>query len=453
MKKHLFLFLTIHTAVYTFQVKAQPTVKPPQSWMIQSGPMVGYSDYREVLLWVQTKTSATVKFTFWEQGQPNQRRNTAEVRTQAAKANTAQALASDLTPGKRYEYEVVINGKKVARPYPLQFQTQTLWQWRTDPPAVRFAVGSCTYINESAYDRPGKPYGSNYQIFSMIASQKPDFMLWTGDNTYTREVDWNSRSGLLHRYTHTRALPEMQALLGGTHHYATWDDHDYGPDNADRSYSLKRDALDVFKAFWGNPNYVFENEGVTGTFQWADCQFFLMDDRWWRSPNELRQGPREFLGKKQLDWLLDALSNSQASFKFVVIGNQVVNPTAMPETYATYAEERAELFRRITEANVPGVLFLSGDRHHSILWKQERPGTYPLYDLTISPLTSGTAKLYPAEEPQVQFPETYVPEHNFGLLEVTGPLKDRMLKITCIDASGNAKWSREIRSTDLRTGK
>ncbi|MCY7351234.1 MAG: alkaline phosphatase family protein [Cytophagaceae bacterium] len=452
MKKYV-LFLTIHFIVYTFYGMAQPAVGLAQSGTIQSGPMVGYSDYREALLWVQTKKPATVKFTFWEQGQPTQRRSTADVRTEAANAYTARALASDLTPGKRYEYEVYVDGKKVVRTYPLQFQTQSLWQWRTDPPALRFVVGSCTYVNESEYDRPGTPYGSNYQIFNTIASQKPDFMLWTGDNTYTREVDWNSRSGLLHRYTHTRSLPEMQALLGSTHNYATWDDHDYGPNDADRSYWLKRDALQTFKMFWGNPNYVFENEGVTGTFQWADCQFFLMDDRWWRSPNDLKQANREYLGPKQLDWLIDALAGSRASFKFVVIGNQVVNPEALFENYANYAGERADLFRRITESNIPGVLFLSGDRHHSVLWKQDRPGTYPLYDLTISPLTSGAAKMQKTEEALLQFPETYVSEQNFGLMEVTGPLSDRVLKITCINASGTTKWTREINASALRPGK
>ncbi len=32
---------------------------------IQSGPMVGYSEMREVLLWVQTKQAAKVKFMYW----------------------------------------------------------------------------------------------------------------------------------------------------------------------------------------------------------------------------------------------------------------------------------------------------------------------------------------------------------------------------------------------------
>ena len=65
-----------------------------------------------------------------------------------------------------------------------------------------------------------------------IAAQRPDLMLWMGDNTYMREPDWYTRTGVFHRYSHTRELPELQPLLAAASHYATWDDHDYGADNA-----------------------------------------------------------------------------------------------------------------------------------------------------------------------------------------------------------------------------
>ena len=453
MKKRILLLLLIPALCCRPSGWSQTPGTPLNSSPLQSGPMVGYSDYREVLLWVQTQRPATVKFWFWEESNPADRRATAEVRTEAATAFIAKSTATDLFPGRHYAYEVWVDGKKAPRPYSLHFQTQALWQWRTDPPAVRFAVGSCTYVNEPDYDRPGTPYGSNYQIFTTIAAKKPEFMLWTGDNTYTREVDWNTRSGVLHRYTHTRSLPEMQPLLGATHHYATWDDHDYGPNDSDRGYWLKRTTLETFKAFWGNPNYIFENEGVTGTFQWADCQFFLLDDRWWRAPDEATQLDRAYFGKKQLDWLIDALTTSKATFKFIVTGGQIVNPAAIFENYAIYPGERAELFRRLTEADIPGLLFLTGDRHHSVLWKLDRFNSYPLYDLTISPLTSGAAKWNKAEEALAQFPETYVSEQNFALMEVTGPLNDRVLSITCLNASGVTKWTKQIRASALRTAK
>jgi alkaline phosphatase D len=59
--------------------------------------------------------------------------------------------------GKKYDYEVWVNGKKVARDYPLSFQSQELWQYRKDPANFKFAFGSCNYINEAETDRPGRP--------------------------------------------------------------------------------------------------------------------------------------------------------------------------------------------------------------------------------------------------------------------------------------------------------
>lgn len=418
---------------------------------LQSGPMVGYSDMREVMLWAQTKQPANVQIRYWEQGRPRQQFLTDVVKTLKQTAFTAHLRADQVEPGKKYDYDVLVNGKKVALAYPTTFQTQTLWQWRTDPPAFRFAVGSCTYIDEPAVDRPGRPYGGgNYEIFTSIAAQKPDFMLWTGDNTYLREVDWNTRTGILRRYTNTRSVPGMQPLLAASHHYATWDDHDYGPNDSDRGYWLKPVTLEAFKLFWANPNFIFD-EGCTGTFFWNDCQFFLLDDRTFRSPNTLQTVERTILGKKQFDWLIDALASSQATFKFVVIGGQVINPSAIFENYAIYGEERDRLLKAITDAKIPGVLFLTGDRHHTILHKLDRPGTYPLYDVTISPLTSGPAKPLEAELKQPTVVEgTLVTERNFSIMTVSGPLTDRVLKITVYDSKGAEKWGREIRASALK---
>jgi len=416
---------------------------------LQSGPMVGYSDMREVLLWAQTSQPAKVKFVYWDQAQPAKRFSTEEVATQKQTAFTARLVADQVLPGKKYGYELHINGKKVARPYPLEFQTQALWQWRTDPPPFRFAFGSCAYVNEPEFDRPGTPYGSHYEIFSSIHRQKPDFMVWMGDNTYTREADWNTRTGILHRYTHTRSLPELQPLLASTHHYATWDDHDYGPNDSDRSFWLKKTSLEAFKLFWGNPNFIFD-EGVTGTFQWADVQFFLLDDRYYKSPNDNTVVERTILGQRQFDWLIDALSSSQAAFKFMVVGGQVLNPAKVAENFSTYPEEREKLIRTITEAKIPGVIFLDGDRHHSVLSKLDRNGTYPLYDFTVSPLTAGPGRPSANENNSLAVPGTLVTEHNFALAEVSGPRTDRVLKVSVMNAGGQVLWTREIKASELK---
>ena len=419
--------------------------------LINSGPMVGYSTMQEVLLWVQTEERANVHFEYYEINNPKVKFSTDKIETEKKNGYVAKLIADQVIPGKKYKYEVYVNNYKIERNYAMEFQTQELWKWRTDPPDVKFIIGSCSYINEPKFDRPGKPYGSNFEIFNSINKKKPDFMLWLGDNTYLREPDWNSRTGFIKRYSHTRAFPELQPLLASTHHYATWDDHDYGPNNSDGSFWLKETASEIFKLFWGNPNYnVTGKGGITGFFQWSDLDFFLLDNRYHRTANNNLTGNRQMLGKDQIDWLINALSFSQASFKFVAVGGQVISNGAVYENYATYPDERKYLLDKIREAKIEGVIFLDGDRHHTILSKmQETKNVYPLYDLTCSSLTAGVNN---DNEPYNSFKleETFVNVNNFGMLNVTGPTNDRELTIQIFDKDGKELWIKSIKANDLK---
>jgi alkaline phosphatase D len=114
---------------------------------------------------------------------------------------------------------------------------QALWQHRGDPPTVRIATGSCAYMNDPASTGPGKPYGGGEEIFDSIAATAPDLMLWLGDNIYLNESDYTSRHGIDRRYRYYRDHPAMRRLWTAAPHVAIWDDHDFGPDNSDSSYS------------------------------------------------------------------------------------------------------------------------------------------------------------------------------------------------------------------------
>lgn len=416
-----------------------------QKSLLQSGPMLGFSEMREVMLWVQTKSTATVQIAYWIKSNPERRWYTQAKKTHKEKAYTVKLLADEVQPGEQYAYELRINDQVVKLDYLLEFNTQPIWKWRTDPPDFTLAAGSCAYINESPYDRPGPGYGDKYQIFTSIHQIRPDLMLWLGDNVYLREPDWYSRTGILHRYTHTRSLPELQPLLASTHHYAIWDDHEFGPNNADRSFIHKDLTLEAFKLFWANPTFGLPGrKGITTFFQYGDIDFFLLDDRYYRSPNDRITTEATILGKEQLEWLIDALAFSQAPFKIVVNGGQVLNSAEIHETYAhKHKAEQQYLLQRIEEENIRGVIFLTGDRHHSELSRYETRVGIPIYDLTISPLTAGPSKT--VDEVNVYRVEgTLVTQRNFGLLSFSGPRKERKLLIQVFDSDGKELWRREI---------
>jgi alkaline phosphatase D len=436
-----------------FALQAQKPVSPKtgnSSPRIQSGPMLGYSDHREVLLWVQTNKEADVCFRFWDLKNPKTTRLTPRAKAKRENGFVVKLVADSLSPGLRYGYDVLFNGEIQKLPQRREFQTLPLWQFRTEPPEMNFAVGSCAYVNEPFWDRPGKGYGDSMVVFQTLADQKPEFMVWLGDNTYTREGDWNSWGGMLHRYTHTRSLPEMQALLSATHHYATWDDHDFGPNDSDRGFWNKSTTSNAFDLFWGNPPWKPMGDGpVVNTFSWGDCQFFLLDDRWFRAPNALKDSTKAFLGKEQIDWLIDALTYSKATFKFIACGGQVINDAAVFENYAAYPVERRHLIDRITNARIPGVIFLSGDRHHAELSKLERTGTYPLYDLTTSPLTAGVHN--PGNEANtLRVPGTLYNGRNFAMINIRGTQKERVMTLKIISNLGRLIWEKEIKAGELK---
>ena len=324
------------------------------------------------------------------------------------------------------------------------FTTQALWQFRNDPPEFSMALGSCTYVNEKPYDRPGRVYGGEYQIFTSIREANPDLMLWLGDNIYLREVDWSSKSGYTHRYVHTRSIPEIQALLSATHHYAIWDDHDFGPNDANGSWIHKDWALESFDLFWANPTTGTPDlKGITTAFRFNDIDYFLLDNRYHRTSDALVEGTPQILGKEQIEWLIQNLKYSRAPFKIVAVGGQVLNSAPVYETHAVYSEERKYLIRRIVEEEIEGVVFVTGDRHHSELSKYEDESGIIIYDLTVSPLTSGTHK--DDNEPNsLRVDNTLVNDRNFAIVKFIGKRGARQMKISIFDSDGEEIWNKTI---------
>lgn len=407
-----------------------------------NGPMPGHSDHLEATIWLQCRQACRAQLAYWPIDRPDSVLFTRELVSDPDRAHALEFRMDQVRPGITYRYHVLLDGHVVDDGADLRFRTQPLWKWRTDPPPFTMAVGSCAYINEPAYDRPGKPYGDAYPVFDAIAAKHPDLMLWLGDNVYLREPDWGSWTGFLHRYTHTRSEPALQRLLRATHHYATWDDHDFGPNDADGSFVNAGMAREAFDLFWPNPGSGVPGarEGITTAFSHADADLFLLDDRTYRVPPDVLTDQPTMLGKGQIDWLIRALKYSDATFKFVAVGGQVLSTAADFENYATFEAERRQLLDRIDREGISGVVFLTGDRHFTELSRLDLPDGRWVLDLTASPLTSGT---YGPKSPNtLQVEGTLLQERGFCTLTVEGPKGQRVLTIRAFDAQGGEKWTR-----------
>lgn len=416
--------------------------------LLQSGPMVGYSTMREVCLWVQTTKEAKVKFAYWKQNDVKNKFYTNEIATKSHDGFTAKLYCKNLEGGQVYSYELLINGKKVNRSYEMKFQTQKLWQWRSDAPDFSFVIGSCNYVNEPESDRPGKPYGANHEIFKSIHEKKPDFMIWLGDNFYYREGDWDSWSGIIHRNTHSRSLAELQPLWASVHHYSIWDDHDFGPNDSDRGFWNKERTLEAFKLFWPNPSFGINGKpGITTYFQWSDVEFFLLDNRYYKTPNDRKEEEKVILGDEQVNWLIDNLSYSRAPFKIVAVGGQFLNPNTGTENFSRVPKEKEKILTALEKNRIEGVVFINGDIHRSEISMLSRDNSYPIYDFTVSPLTAGPSKIY---DNPLRIESTAYADRNFAKFELTGTRKNRILKCTLFDVTGKEVWAYSINENELR---
>jgi alkaline phosphatase D len=412
-----------------------------------SGPMIGHVSMRSAQVWAQVDNEADLSVSYWKEGGEESARYSDSKWADSKTAFSGLFELSGLDPGSHYRAVLVANGEAIGDT--ININTQVLWDYRMDPPAFKTVIGSCTFINDSIYDRPGRGYGGEYEVFESIVSAEPDMMLWLGDNVYLREVDFQSYSGYLYRYTHTRTLPEMQELLKACPNYAIWDDHDYGPNDADASWIHRDWAQEAFKTFWANPSYGAPSgaNNIATAFRFNDVEFFLLDNRSQRIHHNNRTQDIHVLGDEQIDWLIAALNKSKAPFKMVAVGGQFLNTVDRHENMANFPE-RQEIIDRIEEEHIHGVVFLTGDRHCTDMSRIELEGGAVIHDLTVSPLTSSAYDN--SDEPNdLRVDGTTVPFRNFAELNFSGPRKNRSLKIVVKDANGVEVWTETLIAKEL----
>jgi alkaline phosphatase D len=283
-------------------------------------------------------------------------------------------------------------------------------------------------------------------------------MLWLGDAWYTREVDFYSEWGLWNRASHDRASPILQPFLRSMPHLAIWDDHEFGPNDIGGYYIFKKTSRDIFNSYFCNPTSGENGEGVYTMTTWGDVDIFMLDDRWWRSAHAMKDSidgkpnpAKTMLGRKQMDWLKNSLLYSSAAFKIIAVGSQVLNPVSPYDRLKNFPVEYLELTGFLTEYKINGVVFLTGDRHHSEIIREERPGTYPLFDITVSPLTSGTHKFGRQEQNNPGRILGIEEKQNYARFSFSGPSGYRKMTVEFLGLKGEklAEWS--VNARDLKT--
>ena len=246
---------------------------------------------------------------------------------------------------------------------------------------MRIAIGSCLRLSV------GGP------ALEDIAALEPDLMLWLGDNIY---ADTEDPAVMRAIYDRLGANPRFKALAASTPMMAVWDDHDYGWNNANRTWPHRDEAKAEFLRFWGAAADISAAQpGVYSSMTFGTgeraVQVILLDNRYNLDRYDYagEDPARTILGAEQWTWLRARLAEP-AAIRIIGSGIQVIQDYDLDEEWEGWGDsplERDRLFALIREMHVPGVVFVSGDMHFAELTRHPDDVLgYPTYDLTASGL-------------------------------------------------------------------
>jgi len=291
-------------------------------------------------------------------------------------------------------------------------------------PLSRIAFASCIRA-----DRPQPGWES-------VLRGGPELFLLLGDNVY---ADTSDPDEFRAAYDELSSEPGFAALRASCPVLATWDDHDYGRNDAGAELPSREVARAAFLDFLGvdagSPRRSRAGVWHAETFgpPGRRVQVILLDTRYHRSP--LRRadsvapdtGPyvpeldpaATVLGAEQWAWL-EARLREPVELRLLVSSIQLVPVEHGWEKWGNMPLERARLIELFGRTGAKGVIVLSGDRHSaeiSVLPPgAEGPGPdYPLYEITSSAFNQS---LRPNAEPNAYRVSARCFGPNFGTLEI-----------------------------------
>jgi alkaline phosphatase D len=349
------------TAQFPSSKKSKQKPEPPPRNAIHAGPylelgpLLGSVTSTNAKVWLQSSAPGLLSVVVGRKADLSDRVGFKAPKVEAASFYSAQVLVTDLEPDTLYHYAVLIEGEIVTpRPFP---------SFRTAPREgasghQRFAFVSC--VGYSGFD-------SAATWADMATRTNFDVLLMLGDNHYGNTSEPAKHFEM---FGVQRRLPGYAELCRRVPQYAIWDNHDYGPEPADKRAKGKEDSLRAFKMLWPNPSFgEKDNPGVYFKFTRGDIEFFMTDDRYHRDPNTAPEdGHKTYLGEKQLAWLKRQLLASKAKIKVLCSGGEW-QTQSQAASWASFLRERDDLFRFINDSKIEGVLLLSGDRHFTAAYQ------------------------------------------------------------------------------------
>ena len=413
------------------------------SQKIIAGPFQGTTDPGEMQVWILLKKEGEVSLTL--------------INKETNKRTTLKQNADKGTFKKYHPLTFEFKGLAESGNFSWEFESKDgIVKGGNDFEILKDSIADFSFLVGSCAVRIPKPFnlvhpGNEDKIFDAMTAKESEFMLWLGDNLYFKSKQMaDSYKSMEGQYVKQRKIKRLNTFMMSRAHYAVWDDHDFGNNDSDRDFEYKEFSLAVFKSYWANPSYgLKDTPGVFYTFVKRDVEFFMTDDRYHRSKK--KADDKTYLGVEQKAWLKEKLLASTATFKFISTGNQVFSPVNKGESFQDFKKELKEIMNFINDNKISGVIFLSGDRHHTELMKIEGKVDYPIYEFTNSALTSIgiRPKNSTEKENPVRIENTMVFDNNFGRISIKGSEGNRKCKMETFSNTGELLWEYTILASEL----
>ncbi|EMI15784.1 secreted protein [Rhodopirellula maiorica SM1] len=228
---------------------------------------------------------------------------------------------------------------------------------------------------------------STDSVWQQMANHNLDLLCLGGDTPY---ADTGNLTDLRNKHRHLLQRPRLAVLGKSVPFVGTWDDHDFGLNNANgkNAAALKTNTRRAFVEYRVQDQYGSGDEGIYQKADRGAMEVFLLDARWYSQtgPSPVSPNQSTCYGNEQWKWLLESLRSSEAPFK-VLLHGQIWQDKKNRETddMHTYYAERDALLNFIKDERIPGVVLVGGDIHVSrYLVHPQRVG-YDLHDFIISP--------------------------------------------------------------------
>ncbi len=311
----------------------------------------------------------------------------------------------------------------------------------------KIAIGSC--CNQ----------GLNMSIFRAIKNSNAQLYIAMGDNMYADNIISNPDypAWIQAQYDLLNNNYDFKTLRAAVPCIGTWDDHDYGSNNAGVEFPWKLQSKDKFMQFWQIPSThdIRTHDGVYTSYLYGDAdhrvQVIMLDCRSFLDVissepiTPTNDASKSVLGATQWAWLKTELEKP-ATIRIVVSSSQMCIENNGWEGWPNYPLELEKFFQTVKDANAEGVFVVSGDVHYSEFNKRTPVGQYPIYDFTSSGLTHIEGVARPS---QYRIGEVYR-AFNFGMINIDWNASPISIKLDICDNNGIVRQQQTISLDELK---